>query len=833
MGLNLYKINNWFKGIGERIVKCRWLNIGLFFILIFIAVLGMRKIKTDVSDDNWFLKNDPMLAKQDEFEEIFGNNDFAAVLIEADDIFTTENLSLIRELSKELEEKTPFYDDITSLTNFEFSLGTSDGIEIIDLIPDKIPSEKDGLEKIRELALSKKILVNKFISDDSKLTWIMLKLRTFPKDWEKDANYENFVLKLSQENPEFFKDIDLKKMMAPELLVGNIFNKIVNQEKYRTLKPRTTGIPIMDTERDAFFSNESPRLMMLALLITTIILIIALRSLRGVIFPLLSAAGAMMIVFGFQGFIGITFDPIMVPLPLFLGLAVSIGYSIHIFTFFKRKMRQNGDRKNAVIYAVQEAGWPILFTALTTIGALMSFLFIQVRILRWVGLTSAGLVFVTYFLVLTLLPSLLSFGKNKKLKKIKNPKNTFVEGLMLKLNNFVKYHQKGIIAGFIIISVLCIIGLSQVEVSFDIERTLGKKIPYVGRFIDIGKTKIGSIYSYNLMVEFPEYGDAKIPENLRKFEILENEIKSFPLTKKTSSILDIIKDLNQVLNRGEDKFYKIPSINDIAEYKNQDLSMEEKDDIEQMIIAQTMLLYENAGGSEAEKWIDYDDQRLNMMVELGKYSSIEIVRNFETIEAKAKELFPEARVIRAGSIAKYAVMQKIVAFGQIRSFVIALIIIAVLLMLVFGSVRAGLIGMIPNIAPALVVGGVMGFFKIPLDMITVTIMPMLLGLAVDDTIHFINHSQLEFSKTGNYDRSIRRTFFSIGTALFMTSVVLVLNFSAYLTSVSNIYIYLGILACSGISAALLADFFITPILLKWGKVFGAEREENIKIRKVS
>ena len=131
--------------------------------------------------------------------------------------------------------------------------------------------------------------------------------------------------------------------------------------------------------------------------------------------------------------------------------------------------------------------------------------------------------------------------------------------------------------------------------------------------------------------------------------------------------------------------------------------------------------------------------------------------------------------------------------------------------------------MIPNIAPALAVGAIMGFANIPLDMMTVTIMPMLLGLAVDDTIHFINHSHLEFNRTGRYDASIRKTFIVIGSALFTTSIVLVLNFSAYLTSNAKVLSHIGLLACSGIMAALIADFFVTPILLKMAKVFGEEK----------
>jgi predicted RND superfamily exporter protein len=788
-----------------------------------ISFIGVKKTKTDVSEDNWFLEHDPMLQLQNEFEDIFGNNDMGAVLIEADDVFQPEILSKIRELSDELEQNVPYADEVTSLTHLEFTLGTENGIEIIDLIPEEIPTSKEELDKIRNLALSKKILHNKFISDDSKQTWILLRLKPLPDDWETSESYRNFVNQLVQNNPKLFAEINTKKVEAPDLLIGRIFTKIARQEKYAVLNPKTTGVPVLNIEKSLFFGKESPKLMKFGLLLTVLVLLISLRSLRGVVFPLISAAGAMLIVFGFQGFTGIKFDPMMVPLPLFLGLAVSVGYSIHIFSFFNRKMKETGIRKESAIFAVEEAGWPILFTALTTVGALMSFLFIDVRVLRWVGLTSAGLVAVTYFLVLILLPSFLSIGKNKAVKIDKAKKNSKIENLMERLNIHVMKNPKKIIIGFTMIFILCIVGISKVEVSFDMIKTIGMKVPHVKRFSYIGDTKIGSIYSYNMMIELPNPGDAKNPVNLRKFAQVEEEIKRYKFTKKISSILDIVRDLNQVLNDGKPEFHKIPSINDIPEYRDADLSMIEMADMEKMILAQTMLLYENAGGSDAEKWSDYDNQRLNMQVDIMHYTSAELVKNFADIEELVHELFPNSRVIFAGQLAKYAVMQETVAVGQIKSFLIALCIIAILLMLVFGSIRTGLIGMIPNVAPALVVGGLMGFLKIPLDMITVTIMPMLLGLAVDDTIHFINHSHLEFNRSGEYSESLRTTTKTIGSALFLTSIVLIMNFSAYFISDANIYVNLGILSVAGIASALLADLYVTPILLNVCKVYGKEK----------
>ena len=781
--LNIEKINGRFHKAAEIILRIRWFNIILFALLVGVSVVGLKQIKTDVDQDNWFLEDDEMLAAKDRFEEIFGNDDFCAVLVEADNVFTPEILSRIRELGAELVEKVPFADDVISLTDFEFTFGTEEGMEIIDLVPEPVPTSPDELAKIKAMALSKPSMKNKIVSEDGRHAWIALRMKPIPDVWEKN------------------------KKMNPEMAVGHTFCEVVGQEKYRVLNPKTTGMPIINVEKRKFFGKETPKLFKLSILLTILILAVSLRSVTGVVFPMITAVSGIMIVFGFQGFLGVSFDPSMIFIPVFLSMAVSIGYSIHVFNFFKREFFKTGRRHNAIVHALEETGWPLLFSALTTIAALLSFMLVPLRPIRWVGGSSACLVAVTYVLVIVVLPSLLSFGKDRKPHAVYAEKGgRLLERLMDRLGSRVLSRPKTTITIFLVIVVTCLVGITKFEVSFDVIETMGLKIPYVARLDYIGNTPVGSMYSYDVAIEFADFGDAKDPENLRKFEQLVEEIKTLPLTKKVTSLLDIIKDMNQVLNAGDPSFYSIP--------ENREM------------VAQLLLLYENAGGIEAEKWVDYDYQRLRLMVEVTDYNSAEGMRELQLIQQQSKELFPDARVMLIGSISQFTVMMDYVSWGQLRSFLTALAVIGILLIVVFGSTKIGLIAMIPNISPALAVGGIMGFASIPLDIMTVTIMPMLLGLAVDDTIHFINHYQLEYNRTGSYNESTRRVFKTVGVALFLTSMVLILNFSAYLGSLSKMYVNLGILVTAGILAALAADYFVTPVLLNRFRPFRGNNQET-------
>ncbi|NCC26298.1 MAG: hypothetical protein EOM25_14055, partial [Deltaproteobacteria bacterium] len=491
-----------------------------------------------------------------------------------------------------------------------------------------------------------------------------------------------------------------------------------------------------------------------------------------------------------------------------LSLAQAIGYSIHVFNAFKHGLARTGQRRTALVHAVSETGWPLLFSALTTMSALCSFLFIPLRPIRWVGVTGACLVGVTYILVIILLPSLLSFGRDDM------PPERQRSGVLACLDRLMEYlgtrvlNRPGLtMTVFGLLSVACILGIFRFEVSFDIRRTFGIGVPYVHRLDYIGHTQVGSLYSYGVALEFDQPGEAKNPEKLKKFDQFIAEIAALPLTKKTTSLVDIVKDMHQVLNNGDPAFHIIPD--------------------EREAVAQVLLLYENAGGSEAEKWVDYDYQRLRLMVEIDDYNSGEAVREMGLIQERGRELFPDAKVLLIGSIAQFTVMQDYVTWGQLKSFFVALIVIALLMSMVFGSPTIGLIAMIPNVAPALAVGGVMGFANIPLDMMTVTIIPMLLGLAVDDSIHFINHSQLEFERTGSYRESVRRVFGSVGTALLLTSLVLILCFSAYAASDAKVFVNMSYLVAAGILAALAADYFVTPVLLDRLRAFGPDKTERL------
>ena len=780
--MRIETINEKFGVMIRGLLKRRWFALGAFVLILFVGMVGMKRMVKETSFDAYFIEGDPMLVKTDEFKAHFGNDYFVGVLTECDNIFTKKNLTLLRELSNELLDSVSYADKITSLTDIEFMVGDEWGMTIEQIVPDEIPDDgTPEMDEIRRKAYSKPNVARKLVSKDGRMSWVVLKLRAFPEDsvWHKETD------------------------IAPDMQTGEEVDRVLNNPKYASLNPKGTGMPVVSYEKMEFINEEMSRLMMIACIICLVVMIVMTKSLMRVISPFLSVIGGMFITYGIAGYTGMYVDSTTTLIPVILGFAVSIAYNIHIFSYFNGRMRIHGERRKAIEETITEIGWSICFCGITTIVSLLSFLVIPIRPMKCVGMICSMTVLFVMLTTMVITPVLLSFGRNRKPREgFGEESDTTWTRAMVRMSDWTMKNSRIIVTVFTVICLVLCIGLFKIVPAFDIEQTMGIKVPYVEKVVGVGRSEMGSLYSYDLVIDLADEDAAKQPDNLRRLESLAKVVEGYPLTKRTTSILDILKDLNQTLNEGDEAFYRIPD------------SEEE--------VAQMMMLYENAGGSEAEYWVDYDYRRLRLMVEISDFNSAEVEKELNDIDVCAKEIFPGASVTAVGNLPQYNVMMQYLVRGQMLSFIISVLIIGVILMIAFQSVKVGLIGLIPNLMPAVFVGGIMGWAGVPLDMMTATIIPMMLGMAVDDTIHFINHSKLEYDRCGKYPLSINRTFRVVGVAIVTTSIITSAVFGAFTTSPCAMNFHFGLLAIVGIVSALAADLFVTPILVKRFKVFGNE-----------
>lgn len=785
--MKIESVNKSFKRAAICTLRHRWLVLAAFAALMVFSVVGTKRIVMKTSFDDYFLEDDPVLVKTNEFKSIFGNDYYAAVLVKNKDVFSHRSLSLIRELSNELLDSLSYAEKITSLTDLEFTVGNDEGLAIEQIVPDEIPTNADSLAAIRQRAFSKPHLARKLVSKDGTMTWIMVKLRTFPpeQEWKKTSN------------------------TSPDILTGKELAHIISKPKYRELSPNASGMPYLTHEKVTFLQGEMGRLMLFAFIASILIMFFVTRSLRGVVAPLLTSVVGILLGYGVIGWVGIYVDQPTVMIAVILAFACSIAYNIHLYNFFKTRFVQTGRRRTSVVEAVGSTGWGVLLSGLTTIAAMATFLAMKIVPMQAIGLNTSLCLLGVLGTCLFITPVLLSFGRNRK----PHPHmNRSIEGragtLFERLGNFVIRRHRAVVIVSVVFTAFCAVGLFSIEPAFDVERTMGRKVPYVARFLDLCQTELGSMYSYDVMIVLPKAGDAKLPSNLEKLDKLSRIAQTYKLTKRHNSILDIIKDMNCTLNANKDSAYAIPH--------------------DPNMVAQLLLLYENAGGTEAEYWMDYDYKRLRLQIELNSYNSNEAEKEMQLIEQEAQKLFPDAHVSAVGNIPQFTAMQQYVERGQMWSMLLSVLVIGVILVLVFGNWKVGLIGMIPNIAPAIIVGGMMGWLDYPLDMMTASLIPMVLGIAVDDTIHFINHGHLAYNRYGDYDLAIKRTFRTEGLAIVMSTLIISVAFAGFTVSNALQLRNWGILAIAGMVSALLADLFITPILFKYLHIFGKARNGKAK-----
>jgi len=231
--MQIEKINEKFGHGAKRLIAHRWWVLLIFAIAIAFAFNSMRHMVKKSTFDDYFMEDDPVLKMTDEFKSHFGNDYFVGVLTRCDDHFTHDNLQQLRKLCNELMDSLSYAEKITSLTDIEFMVGSEDGMTIEQIVPDEIPTSTSALDSVRMRAYSKPNVARKLVSADGKLSWILVKLRTFPEDsvWKQTSN------------------------IAPDMITGAETHRIITKPEYASLHPLATGMPYTSQQKVEYINH--------------------------------------------------------------------------------------------------------------------------------------------------------------------------------------------------------------------------------------------------------------------------------------------------------------------------------------------------------------------------------------------------------------------------------------------------------------------------------------------------------------------------------------------------------------------------------------------------
>lgn len=787
--MHISNINKVFRRFGEKQIKYRYIILVVFVLATVFCCAGLSKFRIAQNEDSWYGDSDKIKINKKKYEQIFGNNDAVMILVKADDVFAPHVLESIDKIGNILMEEIPLADELTSITKLQVPVGDAEGFSVINPFETGIPTDPQVLKQKKDFILSRSSLVNTLVSDDAHETWITLSLRAYPEGDAKD---------------EVMMDIGYKTediIRLPEFNTGDF-------------KLYATGLPYLDSREEAFDNPEIAIRIGIGFIVMILCLIIFIRNIVGVIVPVLATGGAICSVLGAMSWMHVAADSTLIMLPILLGMALSVGYSIHYINGFKMNFRQTGKRYESILKTVEESGWPIFFTVITTMASIISFVFARIKPIAWMGFVSAAIVFVVYLYIVILIPIALSFGKDKKIEANTNVKEgaTKLDLIFEKFSLHIIKHSKLVNIITIGIFILLVPGFFFIRTNMDIIKMTGEKVPYIKDIIEMLDTKIGSQYSYDIMIEYQDDDAFKLPENMLAIEELEKRISTLQLTKMSAgkphiiSILSVIKEMNRALNGDDSAYFSIPE--------------------DEYMLAQLVEYSSIEMSKDFDDYLDADFKVASVHVDLSSFESEKALQDIDSVNAMLAEIFPDANCCIIGDMMEYAEMSTRLVWGELKSFAFSFIVIAIMLIIAFSGIKIGLIGMIPNLAPVVVIGGIMGYCNIAMDMVTMTLIPMILGIAVDDTIHFTNHVKMQIEKNLSYKDAISVTFREIGKSMFMTTSILCAVFLAPLFSPLHYLSEVSLLLIIGLVSALVADYTITPALIYLTKPFGKDKENK-------
>ena len=768
--------NTFFARLAEGILRFRWLLLLLVFLLTMFAFYEMRSLRMDNSNESFFLEGDPTKLLLDKFRDTFGNDDFIYVLVQTDDFFRADTIRLIKTLAQDLEAHVPYVKDMKFLGNVEYVEGVEGGIRTSDLI-EEIPETPEEMKLVKERAMNEPLYLDNLISRDGRTAAILLECERYPDE-----------------------KVDPRKEIPP------VVYKILAKPEYADLKVHAVGGPIIDLAIDKIAAREMSLLGLICLGLQMLILFWVARGLRGVVTPLLVVILSVFWTFGVAGILGWTLSLVVVMVPILL-ICVGIGDSMHIISEFQDQQDRGLARREALVKALALVGVPCLLTSLTTAAGFLSFLGTVIKPMREMGVYAAIGVILALVLSLVMVPIIFSFGKKKKkvsdLEKSEG-KNDIFDSLLKGIASFNLKYSKGILGIFVVLIMASIYGYSLVEIETNSIKSISTDLK-VRQAYDYVDSHMGGSMAMEVMLDTGKKDGIKNIEFLSQMEALQNHIDKHPLTWKTSSVIDIIKKMRRAMHENQAEYYTLPETGAQA--------------------AEYLFLYETSGGEELDKQVsfNYDIARLNVRT---KSLNTKDVRTFMSdIDRFVKEnLDPSINVEYTGIMSWVRAMSDYVAQGQKRCFILAFSAITCMMIIALRSFKLGLISMIPNVFPVLISVGLMGFGKIFLSVPLMIMAPIIIGVAVDDTIHFFIRYRREFNRTGTYEGALKATLLTVGRPIMFTTMTLVVGFSVF--GFSDIYttVHFGLLAAFAFLWALLADFFLAPAMMMLFKPLGVERQ---------
>ena len=778
------------------------------FVLLVIAILSFgyysKDFRLDASSETLLIEGDPDLAYLQEITERYGSKDFLVLTYTPNEGMVTNNsINNLLSLKYKIQSLNWVHSvitllDIPLLENSDAPL--QERLESFKTLKDEDVDKDRGFKEI----LNSPVFRNFVISENGNTSGIIVNI----KENKKLENIEN----LSKDEIESYKD-NIKKQNHKNILEI----RQVIQSYGDVGKIYLGGIPMIADDMMTFIKSDIVVFGLGVLLFIVVTLWFVFRKLIWIIVPISSCLFSVVIMMGLLGILGWKVTVISSNF-IALMLILTMAMNIHMSTRFLQLRKDHPTKNNFEIISLttNKMFWPILYTVLTTVFAFLSLIFSGIKpIIDFGWMMTFGLV-TSFIITFTLLPTLLNFAptKNISLKKEQDSKITSFLGL-------VSINNKNIIFGLTgVIVILSVIGISKLEVENSFINYFNKNTEiYKGmKLID---EELGGTTPLEVILKFPNIeSEKKITED-DEFEDWGDEEEAddekYWFTKdkidKISSVHNYLDNLPQV-----GKVLSFSSIIDVATQLNNNKPLG---------TLEMGVLYSKIPESIKTEIIDpyLSIENNEARISLRIIDSQENLRRNDLInkisfDLKNKIGLNENEFKLAGVLILFNNLLQSLFKSQILTLGLVMIGIFSMFIVLFRNIKLSLIGVVPNFIAAFFILGIIGLLGIPLDMMTITIAAITIGIAVDNSIHYIYRFKEEFSSIKDYNETLKKCHSTVGVAILNTSITIVFGFSILVLSKFIPTIYFGMFTGLAMLLAMISVLTLLPALILIIKPFG-------------
>jgi len=713
----------------------------------------------------WFGEESKTLIDYDNFRNRFGSDDGIVISFKDENgVFNKKALGIISDITDALWQ-TKYIARVDSLSNYQdihSDIEYADEIIVEDFISDVDSLTQESLKFLKQKALSDDGLVGNMISSDAKTVAIIASLT--PKAGEN----EDISMKLRA---------DIRAIVAKYSDSGYTFY--------------LNGGAIMTTSFVDIAMDDGATFTGLTFLSVVLMLFVLYRRVSAVIIPMSIVIFTIILVLSVQVLLGFKLNNFTANMPVFI-IAIGIAHSVHIYSVWMLSLGAGIGHYEAIKIAMSKNIKPIFYTSLTTAIGFASLSISDNVPIKTLGIATSSASLVAFALTMILVPSMLALIKPKNIK-IDNNKNIDSTPSYAKIySSFIINNDKKIISFSLILFLFFAIGLSKIEVDSELIKYFKPHHPLRVSTSFLSDNLRGPM-SFQVVVDSKISDGALEPEFLKLVEKFEKEYKDeFSDIRYTYSLNKVIKKFNKVMNGEKNEFYIIPD--------NADL------------IAQYILLYSLSlpQGMEINDKIDISKRyyRVNCSTNVVKSTHNIAMMNW------ARQWWSDTKYSADvyGQTAMFATMQKDVTDTLIKSITIAIVLISIMMIFIFKDIK--LLGMflLPNILPIVLVIGIMGWLGILIDMGVAVSGAIILGVAVDDTIHFFI-KYLDARKDGkSLAQALEYVIVFAGGAIIFTTVILSVAFATLLGSEFVPNNNFAITTASALIIAVITDLLLLPAM---------------------